>query len=139
MTATDARTSGTSGPVAAGDVELWVEQRGEGPDVLLIAGLSDPAEAWAPQLDGLADRYRLTAFDNAARGGRRCHPRTSQWAASPMTPPPCCVRSGCPPPTSPASRAAAPPPKSWRYAIPSWSGASCSSARGPVPMPTSAL
>jgi hypothetical protein len=53
MTATE-----TSGPVAAGDVELWVERRGEGPDVLLIAGLSDPAEAWAPQLEGLADLQR---------------------------------------------------------------------------------
>ena len=50
--------------VKAGDVELWVERRGEGPDVLLIAGLGDPAEAWQPQLEGLADRYRLTAFDN---------------------------------------------------------------------------
>ena len=68
MTTTDARTSGTSGPVAAGDVELWVERRGQGPDVLLIAGLSDPAEAWAPQLEGLADRYRLTAFDNRGAG-----------------------------------------------------------------------
>jgi len=68
MTATDARTSGTSGPIAAGDVDLWVERRGEGPDVLLIAGLSDPAEAWEPQLEGLSQRYRLTAFDNRGAG-----------------------------------------------------------------------
>ena len=54
--------------VRAGDVELWVERRGQGPDVLLIAGLGDPAEAWQPQLDGLADRYRLTAFDNRGAG-----------------------------------------------------------------------
>ena len=54
--------------VKAGDVELWVERRGQGPDVLLIAGLGDPAEAWQPQLDGLADRYRLTAFDNRGAG-----------------------------------------------------------------------
>jgi pimeloyl-ACP methyl ester carboxylesterase len=67
MTATDARTD-TSGPIVAGDVELWVERRGEGPDVLLIAGLSDPAEAWAPQLEGLSNRYRLTAFDNRGAG-----------------------------------------------------------------------
>jgi pimeloyl-ACP methyl ester carboxylesterase len=67
MTTTDARTD-TSGPIAAGDVELWVERRGEGPDVLLIAGLSDPAEAWAPQLEGLSKRYRLTAFDNRGAG-----------------------------------------------------------------------
>jgi pimeloyl-ACP methyl ester carboxylesterase len=53
-----------SGPIAG----LWVERRGEGPDVLLIAGLSDPAEAWQFQLDGLSDRYRVTAFDNRGTG-----------------------------------------------------------------------
>ncbi len=45
-----------AGAVDVGDVELWVEQRGDGPDVLLLAGLSDPAEAWTFQLDGLADQ-----------------------------------------------------------------------------------
>ncbi|MFH9008096.1 alpha/beta fold hydrolase [Streptomyces afghaniensis] len=54
--------------IDADGVELWVERRGEGPDVLLISGLGDPAEAWQPQLDGLADRYRLTAFDNRGAG-----------------------------------------------------------------------
>src|SRR5688572_3660223 len=54
--------------VMAGDVEIWVERRGGGPDVLLIAGLGDPAEAWQPQLDGLADDYRVTAFDNRGVG-----------------------------------------------------------------------
>ena len=54
--------------VKAGGVEQWVERRWEGPEVLLISGLGDPAEAWQPQLDGLADRYRLTAFDNRGVG-----------------------------------------------------------------------
>jgi pimeloyl-ACP methyl ester carboxylesterase len=58
----------TSAPIRAGELELWVERRGTGPDVLLIAGLGDPAEAWQPQLDGLADRYRVTAFDNRGVG-----------------------------------------------------------------------
>jgi pimeloyl-ACP methyl ester carboxylesterase len=49
-------------------VELWVESRGAGPDVLLIAGLGDPVEAWQFQLEGLSDRYRLTAFDNRGVG-----------------------------------------------------------------------
>jgi hypothetical protein len=31
--------------VKAGDVDIWVDQRGRGPDVLLIAGLGDPALA----------------------------------------------------------------------------------------------
>jgi pimeloyl-ACP methyl ester carboxylesterase len=56
------------GHVRAGGLDLWAEQRGTGPDVLLIAGLGDPAEAWQFQLDGLADRYRLTAFDNRGTG-----------------------------------------------------------------------
>jgi pimeloyl-ACP methyl ester carboxylesterase len=47
---------------------LWAESRGQGPDVLLIAGLSDPAEAWQAQLDGLSDRYRVIAFDNRGSG-----------------------------------------------------------------------
>jgi pimeloyl-ACP methyl ester carboxylesterase len=54
--------------IDAGDIELWTERRGHGPDVLLIAGLGDPAEAWQPQLDGLSERYLLTAFDNRGAG-----------------------------------------------------------------------
>jgi pimeloyl-ACP methyl ester carboxylesterase len=67
-TTTPTITPTRSGPVVAGDVDLWVEQRGAGPDVLLIAGLSDPAEAWTFQLEGLADDHRLTAFDNRGAG-----------------------------------------------------------------------
>ena len=63
----------TSAPIRAGELELWVERRGSGPDVLLIAGLGDPAEAWQPQLDGLADRYRVTAFDNRGVGRSPLH------------------------------------------------------------------
>ena len=55
-------------PIDIGDIESWTERRGQGPDVLLIAGLGDPAEAWQPQLDGLSDRFRLTAFDNRGAG-----------------------------------------------------------------------
>jgi pimeloyl-ACP methyl ester carboxylesterase len=54
--------------INTGDIEIWTEPRGHGPDVLLIAGLGDPAEAWQPQLDALADRYLLTAFDNRGVG-----------------------------------------------------------------------
>ena len=57
-----------AGLVPAGDVELWVERRGQGPEVLLIAGLSDTVEAWTFQLEGLADRYRLTALDTRGAG-----------------------------------------------------------------------
>jgi pimeloyl-ACP methyl ester carboxylesterase len=54
--------------VHAGDVDIYVEQVGEGPDVLLLGGLSDPVESWQPQLDMLSDRYRLTALDNRGAG-----------------------------------------------------------------------
>src|SRR3712207_9332411 len=55
-------------PINANGTEIWTERRGQGPDVLLIAGLGDPAQAWQPQLDGLSDRYLLTAFDNRGAG-----------------------------------------------------------------------
>ena len=58
--------------VHASDLDIWTEQVGEGPDVLLIGGAGDTVESWQFQLDGLADRYRLTAFDNRGRGARRC-------------------------------------------------------------------
>ena len=54
--------------VDANGVEIFVEQVGQGPDVLLIGGLGDTVESWQFQLDGLADRYRLTAFDNRGAG-----------------------------------------------------------------------
>jgi pimeloyl-ACP methyl ester carboxylesterase len=52
----------------AGDLDIWTEQVGRGPDVLLIGGLGDTVESWQFQLDGLADRYRMTAFDNRGAG-----------------------------------------------------------------------
>jgi pimeloyl-ACP methyl ester carboxylesterase len=54
--------------VRAGHLDIWSEQVGHGPDVLLIGGLGDTVESWQFQLDGLADRYRLTAFDNRGAG-----------------------------------------------------------------------
>jgi pimeloyl-ACP methyl ester carboxylesterase len=54
--------------IRAGELDVWTEQVGEGPDVLLIGGLGDTVESWQFQLDGLADRYRLTAFDNRGAG-----------------------------------------------------------------------
>ncbi|HEX2129503.1 MAG TPA: alpha/beta hydrolase [Solirubrobacterales bacterium] len=57
--------------VAANGIDVYVEQVGEGPDVLLIGGLGDTVESWAFQLEGLADRYRVTAFDNRGAGRTR--------------------------------------------------------------------
>jgi pimeloyl-ACP methyl ester carboxylesterase len=61
-------TTGIPGLVAAGDLDIYVEQLGQGPDVLLIGGLGDTVESWQFQLDGLADSYRMTAFDNRGAG-----------------------------------------------------------------------
>ena len=54
--------------VRSDNVDLWVEHTGEGPDLLLIAGLGDPIEAWQYQLDGLSDRYHTIAYDNRGVG-----------------------------------------------------------------------
>jgi pimeloyl-ACP methyl ester carboxylesterase len=54
--------------VRAGDLDVWTEQVGEGSDVLLIGGLGDTIESWQFQLDGLADHYHLTAYDNRGAG-----------------------------------------------------------------------
>jgi 3-oxoadipate enol-lactonase len=54
--------------IRVGDLDVWTEQVGEGPDVLLLGGLGDTVESWQFQLDGLSDRYRLTACDNRGAG-----------------------------------------------------------------------
>ena len=54
--------------IAANGVELWVEQEGEGDDVLFISGLADEGACWVDQVAGLKDRYRLTTFDNRGVG-----------------------------------------------------------------------
>ena len=54
--------------VHANGLDIWTEQVGEGPDVLLIGGAGDTVESWQFQLDGLADRYRLDRL-RQPRGG----------------------------------------------------------------------
>ncbi|MGD9996345.1 MAG: alpha/beta fold hydrolase [Ilumatobacteraceae bacterium] len=47
---------------------IWVDERGTGEPVLLIAGLGDPAEAWELQLADLGATHRVVAFDNRGVG-----------------------------------------------------------------------
>ena len=54
--------------IAANGVDLWVEQEGEGDDVLFVSGLADEGACWVDQVAGLHDRYRLTTFDNRGVG-----------------------------------------------------------------------
>jgi pimeloyl-ACP methyl ester carboxylesterase len=68
----------------ANGVELWVEQEGVGPDVLLVSGLADEGACWVDQVAGLCDRYRLTTFDNRAVGRSSAPPgeyRIADFAA----------------------------------------------------------
>jgi pimeloyl-ACP methyl ester carboxylesterase len=62
------RTTPRTTTTATGRLDLYVEQHGTGPDVLLLAGLGDTVEAWQFQVDGLRDHYRLTTFDNRGAG-----------------------------------------------------------------------
>jgi pimeloyl-ACP methyl ester carboxylesterase len=54
--------------VSANGVDLWVEQEGNGDDVLFISGLADEGACWVDQVAGLRDRYRTTIFDNRGVG-----------------------------------------------------------------------
>jgi pimeloyl-ACP methyl ester carboxylesterase len=54
--------------VSASGVDLWVEQEGEGPDVLFVSGLADEGACWADQVAGLKGSYRITTFDNRGVG-----------------------------------------------------------------------
>src|SRR3954471_10880803 len=99
--------------VRAGDLDIWTEHVGEGPDVLLIGGAGDTAESWQFQLDGLADRYRMTAFDNPG-AGRTAMPGGSVSAAIMADDAAGVLRAlDVPPPTSPGSPGAVSSPRSW--------------------------
>jgi len=54
--------------IETGDARIWVQQRGDGPAVLLLGGLGDPAESWEAQIDAFSDRYRVVAPDNRGAG-----------------------------------------------------------------------
>src|SRR5688572_11118756 len=54
--------------VSSGEASLYVEQRGTGPDVLLLCGLGDTLEEWDAQLDSLSRGFRVTAYDNRGVG-----------------------------------------------------------------------
>jgi aminoacrylate hydrolase len=47
---------------------LFCTRTGTGPPVLLIQGVGAIGNTWRPQMEGLADRYTLVAFDNRGIG-----------------------------------------------------------------------
>ena len=65
--------------VRAGDLGIWTEQVGEGPDVLLIGGAGDIVESWQFQLDGYPAATARLPSTTPGRGGRRCPNVPSPW------------------------------------------------------------
>src|SRR5215211_5170886 len=56
-------------PLAAvNGLNLYYEETGSGPPLMLIAGLSGNTLGWAMLLPALAERFRVIAFDNRGAG-----------------------------------------------------------------------
>ncbi len=132
---TTSHTASTPQTVEANDLDIYVQQVGQGPDVLLIGGLGDTVESWQFQLDGLADRYRLTALDN--RGAGRTAMPEGPVSVEAMADDAAGVlrRSRSRPRTWRASPAAASSPRSWRCATPSSSRSLVLQSTWPAPDP----
>jgi 3-oxoadipate enol-lactonase len=54
--------------IQANGIDLYYEEYGEGEPLLLIMGWGGNATTWKPQVPGLAERYRVIAFDNRGVG-----------------------------------------------------------------------
>ena len=61
--------------LARGDVDLYYESVGDGPPLLLIAGLASDSLSWQPVVADLAAHYRVITVDN--RGAGRTTPQTA--------------------------------------------------------------
>jgi alpha-beta hydrolase superfamily lysophospholipase len=123
-------TTDIPGFVTANNLDIYVEQVGAGPDVLLIGGLGDTVESWQFQLDGLAERYRVTAFDN--RGAGRTAMPEGPATVEAMADDAAGVLRALDIASAhvAASPVAVSSPKSWRSGTPSSSAASCCRAPG---------
>ena len=54
--------------VTANGVDIYYEEHGSGEPLLLIMGWGGNAATWHPQVPGLAERFRVIAFDNRGVG-----------------------------------------------------------------------
>src|SRR5438309_3680925 len=61
--------------LARGDVDLYYESVGDGPPLLLIAGLASDSLSWQPIVADLASHYRVITVDN--RGAGRTTPQAA--------------------------------------------------------------
>ena len=50
------------------DIDMYYEEHGSGEPFLLIMGWGGNAATWKPQIPGLAEQYRIIAFDNRGAG-----------------------------------------------------------------------
>src|SRR5437867_6086630 len=60
--------------VSIGDADIYYEEAGEGPPLLLVPGLSGVGSFWAPQVRELARDFRVIVHDHRG-AGRSTHSR----------------------------------------------------------------
>lgn len=54
--------------IASNGIELYFERQGEGPPLLLVAGMASDLASWAPVIEPLAQHHDVIAFDNRCTG-----------------------------------------------------------------------
>lgn len=54
--------------IEANGIEIYYEEHGSGEALLLVMGWGGNAATWHPQLEGLAEHFRVIAFDNRGVG-----------------------------------------------------------------------
>jgi 3-oxoadipate enol-lactonase len=52
----------------AGDIDIYYEEHGSGPPLLLIAGYGQHVRVWEPVVEELAKSFRVITFDNRGMG-----------------------------------------------------------------------
>ena len=63
-----ARTGQRMATISSNGINLYYEQQGSGPDIVLISGFAAPHLTWLAMLNTLAQHCRVTCFDNRGVG-----------------------------------------------------------------------